>query len=69
MDRHGLPTDEEIPLPVRHGGAGVGAFVLTTATRRRRPTTEQLRVAVLLADQVGVAVSRTSERRREPLRG
>lgn len=69
VDRHGLPTDEEILLPVRHGGAGVGGFVLTTATRRRRPTAEQLRVAVLLADQVGVAVARTAERGREPLRG
>lgn len=56
--RHGLPTDEEITLPVRVGGTTVGAFVLVAATRVRRPRKEQLRVAVLLADQVGSVVSR-----------
>ncbi len=57
--RHGLPTDEEILLPVRSGGRVVGAFVLTAATAVRRPGREQLRVAVLLADQVGSVVART----------
>ncbi len=57
--RHGLPTDEEISLPVRSGGRVVGAFVLTAATAVRRPGREQLRVAVLLADQVGAVVART----------
>ncbi|MEO9153274.1 MAG: DUF4118 domain-containing protein [Lapillicoccus sp.] len=57
--RHGLPTDEEITLPVRLGGATVGAFVLVAATHVRRPRQEQLRVAVLLADQVGSVVSRS----------
>jgi GAF domain-containing protein len=58
VQRHGLPPDEEILLPVRSGGRTVGGFVLTAATRVRRPTTEQLRVAVLLSDQVGTALSR-----------
>ena len=62
VERHGLPTDEEILLPVRHAGRNVGAFVLTTATKVRRPSPEQLRVAVLLADQVGVVVARTADR-------
>jgi K+-sensing histidine kinase KdpD len=56
--RNGLPPDEEILLPVRSGGRTLGGFVLTAATRVRRPTTEQLRVAVLLADQVGTALAR-----------
>jgi Domain of unknown function (DUF4118) len=59
VERYGLPTDEEVLLPVRSGGRTVGGFVLTTATRVRRPTPEQLRVAVLLADQVGTVVART----------
>ena len=58
VERHGLPPDEEILLPVRSGGRAVGGFVLTAATQVRRPTAEQLRVAVLLADQVGTAVAR-----------
>ena len=69
VDRHGLPTDEEILLPVRHGGRNVGAFVLTTATKVRRPSAEQLRVAVLLADQVGVVVARTGDHGRGRSRG
>jgi GAF domain-containing protein len=58
VDRHGLPIDEEILLPVRSAAQAVGGFVLTSATRVRRPTSEQLRVAVLLADQVGTVVAR-----------
>lgn len=56
--RHGLPTDEEVLLPIRSGGRVTGGFVLTAATRVRRPTAEQLQVAVLLADQVGGVVRR-----------
>jgi GAF domain-containing protein len=48
---------EEILLPVRSAGRPVGGFVLTTATSVRRPSPEKLRVAVLLADQVGFAVA------------
>jgi len=57
VERHGFPTDEEILLPVRSAGHSVGAFVLTSASRVRYPTSEQLRVAVLLADQVGTVLS------------
>ena len=53
VQRNGLPTEDEILLPIRSRGQTRGGFVLTTATRVRRPTPEQLRVAVLLADQVG----------------
>jgi len=53
--RHGLPTDDETALPVRVGGVVAGTLLLVTATRVRRPTPEELRVAVLLADQLGRA--------------
>jgi GAF domain-containing protein len=69
VERYGLPTDEEVLLPVRSGGRTVGGFVLTTATRVRRPTPEQLRVAVLLADQVGTVVARTGGGGGAPLTG
>lgn len=52
VDRDGLPTDDETVLPVRWGGEVVGHFLLTSASRVARPTMEQRRVAVLLADQV-----------------
>ena len=58
VDRHGLPTEEEILLPIRSAGQTVGGFVLTSATRVRYPTSEQLRVAVLLADQVGTVLAK-----------
>ena len=57
VQRVGLPTDDEVVLPVRSGGAQYGAFLLTAATRVARPTAEQLRVTVLLADQVGAVVA------------
>ncbi|MFI2752276.1 DUF4118 domain-containing protein [Cellulomonas sp. P22] len=57
VERHGLPSDDVIGLEVRHGGVGVGRFVLTAATRVVSPTLEQRRVAVLLADQVGAALA------------
>jgi GAF domain-containing protein len=58
VERHGLPTEEEILLPVRIAGQSVGGFVLSSASRVRHPTPEQLRVAVLLADQVGTVVAK-----------
>jgi GAF domain-containing protein len=67
VERSGLPTEEEILLPVRNAGQTVGGFVLTTASRVRRPTPEQLRVAVLLADQVGTVVTRPAGNGRGPL--
>ena len=57
VERDGLPTDERIGLVVRQGGLVHGQFVLTAATRVVRPSVEQLRVAVLLADQVGAALT------------
>lgn len=56
IERDGLPTDERISIDVRQGGVTHGQFVLTAATRVARPSVEQLRVAVLLADQVGAAL-------------
>ena len=54
VDRNGLPTDIEIELPV-DGGAGVGGrYLLAAATRISRPGLEARRVAVALADQIGL---------------
>ena len=57
VERDGLPTDEKVGLIVRQGGAVHGQYVLTAATRVARPSVEQLRVAVLLADQGGAALT------------
>ena len=58
VDRHGLPTDSVIALVVQSGGSiGQGRFLLTAATRVVRPSGEQLRVAVALANQVGAALA------------
>jgi len=56
VDRQGLPYDEEVALLVRRGQRVVGHFVVTAAARIAYPTTEQRRVAMLLADQVAPAV-------------
>lgn len=54
--RNGLPTDTEIELLVE-GNAGVsGRYILTAATRVSRPGLEERRVAVALADQIGLAL-------------
>jgi K+-sensing histidine kinase KdpD len=63
VERHGLPTDEEILLPIRSEGQTVGGFVLTSATRAQHPTREQLRVAVLLADQAGTVLHTADDSR------
>jgi hypothetical protein len=55
--RDGLPTDEPISLVVRQGAVIHGQFALTAATRVVRPSADQLGVAVLLADQVGSALT------------
>jgi K+-sensing histidine kinase KdpD len=57
VDRHGLPIDTEIALMAGSGGVVRGRFLLTAATRVARPSLEQLRVAVALADQVGAALA------------
>lgn len=48
----GLPTDRFTAVPVIQGERTLGRFQVTTATRLVKPSTEQLRIAVLLADQV-----------------
>jgi K+-sensing histidine kinase KdpD len=58
-ERDGLPVDQRIGLVVGAGGGVHGQFLLTASTRVARPSTEQLRVAVLLADQVGAALALT----------
>jgi K+-sensing histidine kinase KdpD len=57
VERDGLPTDEHTVLVVRRGGATYGQFLITSASRVARPTLEQRKVAVLLADQVGSALT------------
>jgi K+-sensing histidine kinase KdpD len=57
VDRDGLPTDDLIALDVQQGGASHGRFLLTSSTRIVRPSLEQRRVVVLLADQVGAALA------------
>lgn len=57
VERDGLPTEERIGLVVRQSGVVHGKLVLTASTRVVRPSVEQLRVAVLLADQVGAALT------------
>jgi K+-sensing histidine kinase KdpD len=57
VDRDGLPTDDEIALQVTRAGVAVGHFLLTASARIARPTVEQRKVAVLLADQAGSALS------------
>lgn len=53
VDRDGLPTDDEIALVVTRADVVLGHFLLTSASHIARPTLEQRKVAVLLADQVG----------------
>ena len=57
VERDGLPTDERIGLVVGQGDVVHGRFEITAATRVVRPSVEQLMVAVLLADQVGAALT------------
>jgi hypothetical protein len=57
VDRDGLPIDESIGLVVGQGAVCHGQFVLTASSRVVRPSAEQLGVAVLLADQVGAALT------------
>lgn len=66
IGRLGLPTDTAIALPVRAGGAVLGHFILTASTHVRRPSREQLRVAVMLADQVGTALVGPPQQRDSP---
>ncbi|WP_020574102.1 DUF4118 domain-containing protein [Actinopolymorpha alba] len=56
VERDGLPTDTETAIVVQRGGATYGHFLLTAATGIVRPSLEQRRVAVTLANQVGPAL-------------
>lgn len=58
VEREGLPTNEETALLVVHEGETVGHFVLTSAADVARPSLEQRKVAVLLADQVASVLGR-----------
>lgn len=58
VDREGLPVHDEVSLAVRSAGHSYGAFVLVSATHVARPSREQRRVAVLLADQVAGVLAR-----------
>lgn len=57
VDRHGLPTDTEIAVPVTSGGVTRGHLLLTASTRVARPTVTQRRIAPLLADQIAVVLT------------
>jgi len=57
VERDGLPVDEHTALVVRRGGATYGQFLITSASSVVRPSVEQRKVAVLLADQVGSALA------------
>ncbi|WP_330475094.1 DUF4118 domain-containing protein [Terrabacter sp. C0L_2] len=52
VERVGLPTDGYAAVVVRRGEEVLGHFRVTTSTHVVRPTAEQLRVAVLLADRM-----------------
>jgi K+-sensing histidine kinase KdpD len=56
VDRTGLPSDEYVAVEVRRATRVVGHFLVTASTRVARPSREQCRVAVLLADQVAPLV-------------
>jgi hypothetical protein len=56
VDRVGLPHDEYVALLVRRGPHVIGHFLVTATTEVAYPTKEQRQVAVLLADQVAVAL-------------
>jgi K+-sensing histidine kinase KdpD len=57
VERDGLPSNDEIALAVRRADSTLGHFRLTAAAGIARPSLEQRRVAVLLADQVGPAMT------------
>jgi len=61
--RRGLPTDDITALPVTNGGLVYGHYLLTSSTRVTRASRNQLRVAVLLAQQVGAALATSNARR------
>jgi K+-sensing histidine kinase KdpD len=57
VDRDGFPTDNDIALVVMRGEDNLGYFLLTSASSIARPSLEQRKVAILLADQAGQVLS------------
>jgi K+-sensing histidine kinase KdpD len=57
VDRRGLPTNEETAIPVYAGEQQLGYYLVTSAADVARPTIEQRRVAVILADQTASALT------------
>jgi K+-sensing histidine kinase KdpD len=57
VERVGLPTDEYVAVPVRRGQHVAGHFLVSSTDRVTYPSLEDRRIAVLLADQVAVALS------------
>ena len=57
VESDGLPTDLESAIIVRRHGQVIGHFRVISAARITRPTHEQCRVAVLLADQASAVVA------------
>jgi len=53
VKRLGLPTESYTAVPVRVADRTVGHFRVVASTRVVRPSAEQLRVAMLLADRMG----------------
>jgi len=63
--RHGLPTDDVVALEVMHDGATLGRLALTASLATARPTLEQRRLAIVLADQLGSALACRRVRERD----
>lgn len=55
--RHGLPTDDLVVLKVSHDGHHLGQLTISSAVRVVRPTPQQRKIAVLLADLLGNALA------------
>lgn len=53
VDRDGLPSDDETAIVLTRSDVPLGHYLLTAAGHIARPSLEQRKVAVLLADQVG----------------
>ena len=61
--RSGLPVLDVVELAVVHGREQLGCLVLSSPTRVARPTRQQLRVAVALADQAGAVLADQARQR------
>jgi hypothetical protein len=53
-------------LKVTSGGTVYGHYLFTSATKVARPSRNQPRVAVLLADQVGAALATQTQQSGDP---